>query len=130
MWADVDGFSDESLATYSERVFLEHAFPEDVQWWWDFRYFPPAAAEGTVDTAVYDAGGYRPYLNAVYLSGAQFHEELRSLIGDEDFFAFLQDLYQRKNGGRVTADEYFAILNEHTSADVSDLTAKYFQAPP
>jgi aminopeptidase N len=121
---------DESLATYSEHVFLENAFPDDVSWWWSFRYFPPAAADGAVDTAIYDAGGYRPYLNAVYLNGAKFHEDIRTRIGDDDFFAFLQDLYRRKAGGRLTADEYFEILAEHTSVNVSDIIADYFQTPP
>jgi peptidase M1-like protein len=117
---------DESLATYSEHIFFENAFPGDVQWWWDFRvnFYAPT---GFVDTAIYDAGGYRPYLNAVYLSGAKFHDDVRTRIGDADFFAFVQDLYQRKAGGRVTADEYFSILGEHTSANISDIIGEYFQ---
>jgi hypothetical protein len=121
---------DESLATYSEHIFLEDAFPEDVDWWWSFRYFPPAAAAGAVNTSIYDAGGYRPYLNAVYLNGAQFHEDIRTRIGDDDFFAFLQDLYNRKSGGRVSADEFFTILAEHTDVNISDIIASYFETAP
>jgi aminopeptidase N len=119
---------DESLATYSEHVFFENAFPDEVPWWWDFRvdFYTPT---GYVDTPIYDAGGYRPYLNAVYLSGARFHEDIRTRIGDQDFFAFLRDLYKRKAGGRVSADEYFAILREHSSVNISDIIATYFQSP-
>lgn len=120
---------DEALATYSEHVFYENAYPDQVPWWWDFRvdFYSP---EGYVDTAIYDAGGYRPYLNAVYLRGASFHEDLRARIGGDDFFAFLQDLYARKTGGQLTATEYFALLAQHTSVDVSDIVAQYFQTEP
>lgn len=123
---------DESLATYSERIFYERVYPDGLQWWWDNRMdyylnlYPPT---GAVDTAIYDAGGYRAYLNDVYLNGAKFHEDMRTRIGDADFFAFLQDLYERKTGGRVTAEEYFSILREHTSVNVSDIIAEYFQTP-
>ncbi len=118
---------DEALATYSERVFYEYY--DLTSWWWGFRvnYFSPA---GWVDTNVYDGIAFRPYTNAVYLRGAKFMEALRLRIGDEAFFAFLQDYAGRYGRRRVAAADFFAVLHEHTSADVSDIVGAYFKHAP
>lgn len=115
---------DEALATYSERIFYE--FYGSETWWWNFRvnYFKPA---GWVDTDIYHGGGFRPYTNAVYLRGAKFLEDLRARIGDEAFFAFLQDYAARHARGRATGDDFFAVLREHTDRDFSDIVGVYFQ---
>jgi hypothetical protein len=115
---------DEALATYSERVFYEHY--DLTTWWWGFRvnYFSPA---GWVDTNIYDGIAFRPYTNAVYLRGAKFIEALRLRMGDKAFFAFLQDYAARHAHSRAASEDFFAILREHTDADISDLLAAYFQ---
>jgi hypothetical protein len=119
---------DEALATFSERVFFENAHPDDLPWWQYVRidFYQP---QGKIDTRIYDAGGYRAYTDAVYLNGATFLQALREKIGDEAFFAFLQDYYARYAGKRATAADFFAVLREHTDADLSELIAKYFQNP-
>ncbi|HEX3052401.1 MAG TPA: M1 family aminopeptidase [Aggregatilineaceae bacterium] len=46
-------YLDEALALYSEVLYLEHTYPELVEWWWQFRvtmYTP----SGYVDSTVYD----------------------------------------------------------------------------
>jgi hypothetical protein len=117
---------DEALALYSERVFYEDNYPYLVSWWWNFRvyYFQPG---GWVDTNIYNAGGFRPYVNAVYLRGAEFLEDLRVRIGDQAFFGFLQDYAARYAHGRATSADFFALLRQHTSANISDLLNAYFQ---
>jgi len=117
---------DESLATYSERVFFESAYPDLVPWWWAYRvdYYQP---EGYVDIPVADSGGFRPYTNAVYFRGAHFLEDLRTRIGDQAFFGFLQDYYQQEDGRIATSADFFRILRQHTSADFSDLLKAYFE---
>ena len=81
----VEPWLDEALAVYSERIFYEYNHPGYGDWWWDFRvnYFGPS---GYVDQGVYGFGTFRAYVNAVYLNGANFLEELRTRIGDEAFF--------------------------------------------
>ena len=117
---------DEALATYSERLYYETYHPDLVSWWWSYRidFFNP---QGFVDIPIYDGQGFRPYTNAVYFRGAHFLEELRTLIGDEAFFAFLQDYRAQGNGKIVTAAVFFSILKQHTSTDYSDLVRQYFQ---
>jgi len=117
---------DEALTTYSELVFLESAYPELVSWWWPFRvdgYEP----QGWVDTSIYGGGKFRPYVNAVYLRGAHFMHDLRVRMGDESFFAFMRDYLARMDGGVATKENFLTILREHTSSDVSDIIAAYFQ---
>ena len=117
---------DEAFATYSERIYYETVHPDLVKWWWDYRYFEFQKA-GFVDTAIYDGGGQRPYWDKVYLTGARFLEDLRTRLGDDIFFAFLKDYYTQYIGKRVTGADFFRVLREHTSADISDLMTKYFK---
>ena len=77
--------------------------------WWYVRsdqYNP----QGWVDIPVYQGGGFRPYTNAVYFKGAHFLDDLRSLIGDDTFFAFLQDYLNQENGKIATSADFFRIL--------------------
>jgi hypothetical protein len=117
---------DESLATYSERLYYEALQPRLVDEWWAYRvdYYQP---QGFVDTTIYDGQGFRPYTNAVYFRGAHFLEDLRARIGDEAFFAILQD-YLRQNNGRIAVSgDFFSVLREHTRTDATDLIRQYFQ---
>jgi aminopeptidase N len=122
----IEPWLDEALATYSERIYYETVYPDLVDWWWGYRYFEFQNA-GFVDTQVYDGGGQRPYWDKVYLTGARFFQELRERVGDEIFFAFLKDYYSQYAGKRATAVDFFRVLREHTSADLSDLMAEYFK---
>ena len=117
---------DEALATYSEHIFYESNYPTLVNWWWGFRVnsFAPT---GWVDSRIYDTPSFRAYVNAVYFNGANFLDSLRKRIGDEAFFAFLQDYYARERGSISSADAFFTILSQHTNVDVSDLVKAYFR---
>ena len=111
-----------------EHIFLETAHPELVNWWWSFRvdaYNP----KGWVDTSIYDGGKFRPYVNAVYLRGAHFLDHLRGRIGDEAYFAFMKDYLAQMSGKIATKENFLTILRQHTSTDVSDIIAEYFQDP-
>ena len=115
---------DEALATYSEEIFYE-AYDPGADWW-TFRV-DAFAPSGWVDTDIYHVPGLRPYINAVYLQGARFLQALRGRVGDPAFFAFLKD-YAAQMGGRIaTADDFFRILRQHTSADIIDLEREYYQ---
>ncbi len=117
---------DEALATYSEKIYYESLYPDLVSWWWVYRsdiYSP----QGFVDTPIYDGQGFRPYTNAAYFRGAHFLEDLRVRIGDEAFFAFIQDYLAQGRGRIMTASDFFRILDTHTSTDYSDLVLQYFQ---
>lgn len=124
---------DEALCTYSESLFFERYYPDQLDSWWRFRVesFSPS---GWVDGTIYDHGGFRPYVNAVYLRGARFLDELRNLVGDEPFFAFIWDYIDqtitRGAGHLSTTRLFFAILEEHTELDFKDLVSDYFASKP
>lgn len=120
---------DEALSTYAERLFYEQYYPNDLAWWWDFRinYFKPV---GYIDSTIFTVHAFRPYINAVYLNGANFMEALRLRIGDAAFFAFLNDYTTQMRGQRATSADFFRILRLHTNADLSDITSRYFSTPP
>ncbi len=120
---------DESLATYSEIVYYETVQPEALtSWWWTYR-FDPYVPLNQVDTQIYYGESQRLYWNKVYLNGAHFQQDLRTRIGDEAFFGFLQDYLVQMRGKIATTDDFFRILRQHTSADFSDLITQYFQNP-
>jgi hypothetical protein len=117
---------DEALATYSERIYYENTHPEALDWWWAYRvnYYQPA---GWVDGSIYNPQGYRAYRDAIYLNGALFLEQLRQQMGDQAFFAFLRDYLAHYSQRIATGADFFNLLKQHTSSDLSGLIAKYFQ---
>ncbi len=122
-----DPWLDEALATYSEKLFYEYTAPDLVKWWWDFRvnYYSP---QGAIDQPIYAFIGFEPYRNAVYLRGAQFLDALRGQIGDDAFFAFLKDYVIQESYTIATRQDFFRLLSEHTTVDMSGLKSKYFTA--
>lgn len=116
---------DEALATYSERIFYENNYPANISWWWQFRvdYFKPG---GYVDNSVYAASSQRAYVNAVYLNGAHFIDDLRERVGYGNFAKFLKTYAERYARGHVTSADFFAVLRETINVDFSDLLTKYF----
>jgi hypothetical protein len=125
----IEPWLDEALSTYSERLFYEFNYPEALSWWWDYRiyYYQPG---GWVDQDIYKASNvvnvYRAYRDAVYLNGALFLEELRHLIGDEAFFAFLRNYVSAYSHKVASADDFFDTLDQHTQENITFLLEKYF----
>jgi aminopeptidase N len=122
----IEPWLDEALSTYSERIYYETIYPNYVDAWWSYRYFEFQQA-GYVDTPIYDGGGQRPYWDKVYLTGARFLEDLRKQLGDEIFFAFLKNYYTQYAGKHATGADFFRVLHETTSADITELLTKYFK---
>ncbi len=117
---------DEALATYSELLYYENAFPDLVDWWWDFRIdgFEPS---GWVDSTIYEHSDFSSYVQAVYMRGALFLQEVRAAMGDEAFFGFLRE-YAASGAGRiVSAEEFFWQLGYASSVDFTPLTDEYFR---
>jgi len=117
---------DESLTTYSEVIFYETKYPELVPWWWSYRinFFEPS---GYIDIPVYQGQNDDTYKHTVYFNGARFLQDLRDLIGNEAFYAFLQDYFTQNRGEIATGDDFFTILDAHTDADYSSLVREYFR---
>jgi aminopeptidase N len=125
---------DEAMCTYMEHVFYENVYAEYltdsyqslVDWWWYYRvnFYEPT---GPVDATIYDFNTFYSYRNSVYLNGAKFINDLRSLMGDQAFFAFLRDYARQYQYKLATSEDLFTLLREHTSKDLDGLLAEYFQ---
>ncbi|MBK5106583.1 MAG: M1 family metallopeptidase [Anaerolineales bacterium] len=116
---------DEALSTISEVLFYEQAYPDLVAWWWDNRiYFH--SPQGWVDSTIYEPEGFYPYRDAVYLRGALFLGELRELLGEDGFQEFLREYLSLFRYRQVDGDDFFNLLSQHTSADISQLVSEYF----
>lgn len=117
---------DEALATYSEHVFYSDNYPAQVNWWWGFRvnYFSPT---GYADSSLYSFGVFRPYVNAVYLNGVHFLDAVRLRMGDDAFYAALQDYAATYAHGHATGADLIAAFRRHSSANLSDIIALYLQ---
>jgi hypothetical protein len=96
---------DEAFATYSELVFYENIYPSHVDWWWQFRV-NDHAPNGPVDLTIYETANFREYVNAVYLRGVQFLHDVRGVMGDETFFAFIRQHISDGAGRIVSAEEF------------------------
>ena len=119
---------DEALCTYSERIYYENLHPDALDWWWEYRvnYYEP---KGWVDGSIYNPDGYRAYRDAIYLNGARFLEDLRNLIGDEAFMASLRDYAHQYTHRIATTADFFRVVAEHSSADLTSLKKQYFSQP-
>lgn len=117
---------DESLTTYSEVIYYESLYPDLVSWWWSYRidFFEPY---GKIDIPVYEGQNADTYKYIVYFNGTHFLKDLRERIGDEAFFAFLQNYFTQERDKIATKADFFRILDEHTDADYSDIVGEYFK---
>jgi hypothetical protein len=115
---------DESLAIYSEQLYFENVQPNVLAYWQANRvdFFRP---RGNVNASIYDVN-YDAYKQAVYFNGLYFLRDLREGMGAYAFRDFLEDYYLQGQGEIMTADDFFRILDDHSSADFTDLVYEYF----
>ena len=119
---------DESFAKYSELLFLERYYPEATGWWWQSHidYWSPS---GALDRSIYAFEGTPAYIHDIYGLGAHFLADLRALLGEEPFFAFVKG-YRTANEGRLaTRDDLLQAARTHTDADLAPLLDAYFEMP-
>jgi len=118
---------DEALATYSERLFNESFSPEKGIWWYLARINEAADKNCPVDITIYGFYSYNCYYTeSVYMRGALFMQALRDRMGDQDFMAFLKDLATQFADRRLTTQDFFVVLRQHTDADLTDIIQTYF----
>lgn len=123
--AALEPWLDEALATYSEALYYEQAYPELLDWWWQFRVLD-YAPRGMVDSNIYEHAAFEPYVQAVYFRGALFLDALRGEMGDEAFFDFLRAYATQGSGKVMSGDEFFALLSVFSSEEYKELIINYF----
>ncbi|MBU0493578.1 MAG: M1 family metallopeptidase [Chloroflexi bacterium] len=116
---------DEALAQYSELFFYERFYPDDAAFRWEWMG-NTVRRPGPIDGTIYDYSKERAYKDAVYLTGALFIGRLREALGDERFFAFLQDYAATYRGRLATTDDFFAMLGRHATPEETDPLRRAF----
>ncbi len=118
---------DEGLARFSERLYYERLHPANVEWWGSASV---NMATVPINRPIYDFADTAPYVQAVYVSAARFLLVVRQALGDQAFFAFLQD-YTRQNRGRlVTQAEFLQALRGQAGPALDKLLPIYFDPVP
>lgn len=116
---------DESLATYSEFLFIEHFYPELTDWWWQYRV-ENYAPVGRVNRTIYDQSDLRTYINAVYLQGAVFLHEVRRLVGDAAFFDGLRGFVGAYSHKIASWEDLMSMLAPEPSEAINALVGEFF----
>lgn len=116
---------DEAIAFYSELIFFENFYPETIEWWWYTRV-TRFETYGPVNATIYDYSESSDFIISVYGQAAYFMRDLRAVMGDEAFYAFLQAYYLEHIGEIVTSDDFFDMLPDYTDADLEPLLQVYF----
>ena len=115
----------EALPMYAELLFVQAYYPDLEEWYWSSRvnYWQP---EGLLDRSAADFANTEDYLRNLLRRGALFLRDLRAAIGDDAFFAFLQDYYRHGSYRTVTTADFFNAMRRHTTSDLNPLLARYF----
>jgi aminopeptidase N len=58
-----------------------------------------------------------------------FQQDLREILGDETYFAFLRDYVQAYKYDLVTKQDFWNMVTSYTDADLTELYTEYFQYP-
>ncbi|MEZ4667322.1 MAG: M1 family metallopeptidase [Anaerolineae bacterium] len=122
----LDPWLDEALATYNEYIFIEEYYPELKDWWWNFRV-NRLSPDGFVDSTIYDFSKRRAYINAVYLRGALMFQELRSVLGTDDFFAWLRRYVETNKNLIIDHDTIWNSLTPEQFVATADVRQKYLR---
>jgi aminopeptidase N len=118
---------DEALSTYSERLFNETFGVEKGEWWYLARINEANSKDCPVDITIYGYYKYNCfYTESVYFRGALFLQAIRDRIGDQDFMAFLKDFATQFAHRRASTKDFFNVLRQHTTQDLTDIIQAYF----
>ena len=121
---------DESLSTYSERLFNESYGTDKGNWWYLWRISLAKEKDCPVDISIYGFYGYNCfYTESVYMRGALFLQALRDRLGDEVFLGFLKDFATQYTHQIASTQDFFNVLRQHSETDLTDILHEFFQNP-
>lgn len=120
-----EAWLDESFAKYSEFLFYERYAPDYAPQWWEV-HIARREANASLNSSIYEFESTAAFIREVYTQGARFMADLRTLMGDRAFFAFVRDYQRQHRGGMVIAADFFEAVRAHTRQDIAPLIEQYF----
>jgi len=118
---------DEALARFSERLYYERLHGANLEWWGSTSV---SMATVPINRPIYDFADTAAYVQAVYVSAARFLLAVRQMLGDQAFFAFLQDYYRQNRRRLVSQAEFLKVLRAQTGPALDELLPVYFDPVP
>jgi aminopeptidase N len=116
-WSDI--WLNEGFATYAEGLWFEHdEGAESLDTWVRDVYDYIATSEGIVPPGNPAADDL--FNDGVYYRGALALHALRLQVGDDAFFEILQTWAERYKDGNATTDDFIALAEEISGADLAD----------
>jgi len=126
-----DPYQDEGLTTFSALLYLEDVSPDNFTQELDYYRFtvdssPADGSAADVDQPV-EAFEDREseYSDVIYLRGALFFQDVREEIGDDAFFAALQDYYSNFKYGLVQPEVLLNLFEESCGCELDPLYEEY-----
>ena len=116
-WRDI--WLNEGAATFMEVRHEEQQGDETGEQWLEREWQSRGAANPFWDLEIADPGADRIFATPVYVRGAMTFQALRNRIGEDDFWALLQQWVSDNAGGNATTGDFEAMA-EHVSGDDLD----------
>ncbi len=126
-----DPWLDEALASYVDLLFYKDQSPSSFDYYMGrtlagYRSRVAAGTDRPVNTTIYDYPNDLPYFDIVYRKGAIFLDKLRTLMGDEKFFALLRDYLQTYSNKVALPRTFLDMAYTRVGPDLPPLVARYF----
>lgn len=122
-WLD-EAFAQYSAVIYYEAVHGREVAEEVFEQWVQHQYryaLETGLRDGPVGQSVCDFDTLNHYVKIVYDKGAIFLDTLRQGVGDETFFAILQEHYQRYKYKVATGEGFLTVAEEVAGRELDDL---------
>lgn len=125
---------DEALATYSSGIYAQEVLGEAAYQAllreWEYNYRRARAQVEVPITAPLDQFYNNTiYYGLVYCGGALFYDELHERLGDQLFFASLQEYFRKFEYRVARTTELLAILEEVSGQELGELYEQWLSVP-
>lgn len=118
---------DEAFAQYSAVIYFEERYGEEAaQEAFEgirstYQRLIESGQDGPVGQSVWDFDNNVLYVSIVYNKGGVFLDALRQEVGDEAFFAILQEHYRRYKYRVATGGDFLAVAEDVTGRELDEL---------
>jgi hypothetical protein len=129
---------DEALTTYSSTLYFEFEQGPDAkaalirEWQQMYGSYTSQGMDAPItrDLAYFEQGSENLYSIVVYIKGALFFHALRQEIGDQAFFAALQNYYQEHAYGLATGQDLLDAFESAAGQQLDELYNQWLFSPP
>src|SRR5438094_3817575 len=120
-----DPWLNEAMTSYIEAEYIRNNFPDQYERSWNSISGNPATAK-PVSSGVYSGfANENEYSATVYNNGVRMIQRLHQAMGNDAFYAALQDYYKQFKFKRTTPADLLRILQSHSAADLKPIFSAY-----